>query len=131
MTLLALHPDISLVMLDMMLPDTNGLLVLQQMERENRFELSTLEAAQRCSVSKSYFSRRFKAHFGMTFKEYLLVRKLKSAVGLLLTSDRRVADIAELTGFTDSAYFILKFRTLLGCTPGEFRQQAGDSRRQG
>jgi DNA-binding response OmpR family regulator len=27
------HPDISLVMLDMMLPDTNGLLVLQQLQR--------------------------------------------------------------------------------------------------
>lgn len=34
LTLLALHPDISLVMLDMMLPDTNGLLVLQQMQRQ-------------------------------------------------------------------------------------------------
>lgn len=31
--LLAQHPDIALVMLDMMLPDTNGLLVLQQMQR--------------------------------------------------------------------------------------------------
>ncbi|WP_130835371.1 response regulator [[Erwinia] mediterraneensis] len=31
--LLAKHPDIALVMLDMMLPDTNGLLVLQQMQR--------------------------------------------------------------------------------------------------
>jgi len=33
LTLLAEHPDISLVMLDMILPDTNGLLVLQQMQR--------------------------------------------------------------------------------------------------
>lgn len=28
------HPEISLVMLDMMLPDTNGLLVLQQLQRQ-------------------------------------------------------------------------------------------------
>ncbi|WP_343551334.1 response regulator transcription factor [Pantoea sp.] len=34
LALLALHPEISLVMLDMMLPDTNGLLVLQQMQRQ-------------------------------------------------------------------------------------------------
>lgn len=32
--LLTQHADISLVMLDMMLPDTNGLLVLQQIQRE-------------------------------------------------------------------------------------------------
>lgn len=31
--LLTQHPEIALVMLDMMLPDTNGLLVLQQMQR--------------------------------------------------------------------------------------------------
>lgn len=34
LALLNLHPEISLVMLDMMLPDTNGLLVLQQMQRQ-------------------------------------------------------------------------------------------------
>lgn len=34
LALLTLHPEISLVMLDMMLPDTNGLLVLQQMQRQ-------------------------------------------------------------------------------------------------
>ncbi|XXN65436.1 response regulator [Enterobacter ludwigii] len=34
LALIALHPDISLVMLDMMLPDTNGLLVLQQIQRQ-------------------------------------------------------------------------------------------------
>ena len=33
LTLLAEHPEISLVMLDMILPDTNGLLVLQQIQR--------------------------------------------------------------------------------------------------
>ena len=32
--MLSEHPEISLVMLDMMLPDTNGLLVLQQLQRE-------------------------------------------------------------------------------------------------
>lgn len=34
LALVSLHPEISLVMLDMMLPDTNGLLVLQQMQRQ-------------------------------------------------------------------------------------------------
>lgn len=34
LALLSLHPEIALVMLDMMLPDTNGLLVLQHMQRQ-------------------------------------------------------------------------------------------------
>jgi len=34
LTLLSEHPEIALVMLDMMLPDTNGLLVLQQLQRQ-------------------------------------------------------------------------------------------------
>lgn len=33
LNMLAQHPEIALVMLDMMLPDTNGLLVLQQLQR--------------------------------------------------------------------------------------------------
>jgi DNA-binding response OmpR family regulator len=34
LTMLSTHPEISLVMLNMMLPDTNGLLVLQQLQRQ-------------------------------------------------------------------------------------------------
>ncbi|WP_313680031.1 response regulator transcription factor [Pantoea vagans] len=34
LSILSEHPEISLVMLDMMLPDTNGLLVLQQLQRQ-------------------------------------------------------------------------------------------------
>lgn len=34
LSMLSEHPEISLVMLDMMLPDTNGLLVLQQLQRQ-------------------------------------------------------------------------------------------------
>ncbi len=34
LAMVSAHPDIALVMLDMMLPDTNGLLVLQQLQRQ-------------------------------------------------------------------------------------------------
>ncbi|MFS2223117.1 helix-turn-helix domain-containing protein [Pantoea sp. B65] len=97
--------------------------LLYQMENQNNYEITTAEAAQGCSVSKSYFSRCFKTHFGMTFKEYLLLRKLKLAMGLLSSTEMKIADISQLAGFTDGAYFTLKFRLYLGCTPSEFRGQ--------
>ncbi|GEM_PF-467925 len=97
--------------------------LLQQMERENRYDLTTSAAAERCEVSKSWFSRCFKTHYGMTFKEYILLRKLKVAIGLLSSTEMKIAEISQMAGFTDGAYFALKFRLYVGCTPREFRSK--------
>ncbi|NYY80431.1 hypothetical protein DMH27_10250 [Raoultella planticola] len=41
-----------------------------------------------------------------------------------------MVDVAQTAGFTDSAYFCLRFRQHLGCTPLEFRDRL-DNRRVG
>jgi len=66
----------------------------------------------------------------MTFKEYIFLRKLKVAVQLLTSSQLKIVDVAQTAGFTDSAYFCLRFRQHLGCTPLEFRDRL-DNRRVG
>ncbi len=97
--------------------------LLYEIEEHKAWETTALEAAHRCQVSKSYFSRMFKRLFNMTFKEYIFLRKLKVAVQLLTSSQLKIVDVAQTAGFTDSAYFCLRFRQHLGCTPLEFRDR--------
>lgn len=96
--------------------------LLNDNERNNRW-LTTRQASMLCAVSESYFSRRFKQLFDMTFNEYIFYRKLNQAIRLLLSTSQSIADIAQIAGFTDSAYFCLRFRQTFGCTPQQFRRQ--------
>lgn len=94
---------------------------LYRLENNNNYEVTTAEAAALCYWSTSYFSRTFKKHFSMTFKEYLLLRKIKYAIRLLLSSSMSISEIALAAGFTDSAYFCMKFKRTMGYSPLTFR----------
>jgi len=94
---------------------------LYQLENTHHYEIATVSAASLCGWSASYFSRTFKKHFSMTFKEYLLLRKIRYAIRLLLSSSMSISDVALAAGFTDSAYFCMKFKKIMGCSPLAFR----------
>ena len=94
---------------------------LYQLENTSHYEVATVDAASLCGWSASYFSRTFKKHFSMTFKEYLLLRKIRYAIRLLLSSSMSISDVALAAGFTDSAYFCMKFKRIMGCSPLAFR----------
>ncbi|WP_367275779.1 helix-turn-helix domain-containing protein [uncultured Cedecea sp.] len=57
----------------------------------------------------------------MTVKEYLLFRKIKYARQFFLPSDLNISDVTLIAGFTDSAYFRMKFKRVMGYSPMTFR----------
>lgn len=88
-------------------------------------ELSLELVAKRFNLSKSYFSKRFKAVTGFGFKEYLVSVRLKEACNLLLNTDKTITEIAFLCGFNDSNYFGDAFRKANGISPHNFRKYHG------
>lgn len=101
--------------------------LVQKLDRQRDYSMSVSEAADSCSWSNSYFSRTFKATFGITFKEFILNRKLSLSVHLLTTTDLKISDVAYHAGFTDSAYFCSRFRSVLGISPKRFRSNTSDT----
>lgn len=96
---------------------------LHHVDQHADYSITTEDAARRCHWSKSWFSRTFKNHFGMSFKSFMLLRKINIAVKLLTVTDLRISDISNQAGFTDSAYFCHKFRQLFSETPLSFRER--------
>nr|WP_224746003.1 AraC family transcriptional regulator [Neiella litorisoli] len=95
--------------------------LLQRLESDLKLQVSLDDAASYCGMSRSHFSRTFKALLGQNFKDYLLKRKISAAVGLLVNSELTIAEIAYQCEFTDSAYFCAKFKQQMGQTPRQFR----------
>jgi AraC-like DNA-binding protein len=88
------------------------------------FRLVTIEeAAARCHLSPSYFSRAFARAFGVGFAEYARAYRLRAAARSLTTEGARVSDIAWRSGFQTPSHFTAAFRKRFGVSPSDFRRR--------
>lgn len=88
------------------------------------FRLVTIEeAAARCHLSPSYFSRAFARAFGVGFAEYARAYRLRAAARSLTTEGARVSDIAYRSGFQTPSHFTAAFRKRFGVSPSAFRRR--------
>jgi AraC-like DNA-binding protein len=72
-------------------------------------------------VSTRYLQNIFKDTYGLTVKKYILDKRIKLAAHLLITTDHTVAEIADMSGFSDYNNFIQRFKSTVGQTPLKFR----------
>ena len=79
------------------------------------------DAAAFAGFSKYYFSRVFKEFAGVSFSEYLLVKRLNAASNLLIRTIQPIHEIAQSSGFGSVATFNRVFREQKKCTPTQFR----------
>ena len=95
--------------------------MLQYIQEHCGGELTAGDIARSAAVSDSECRRCFRAMLGTTPIQYVKQLRVQRAAELLLTTDRRVADIAAQCGFQDISYFTRTFRELRGCTPQQYR----------
>jgi len=72
-------------------------------------------------LSPKYLSRLFKSVTNETLSSYINTRRMEYAKKLLLETELRIEEVAKLVGFTNSVYFIQKFKENTGVTPRSFR----------
>lgn len=96
---------------------------LECIARDPAAAITLGQAASLCHLSDGYFSRRFKAVFGINFSDYLRSYRLRIAARRLLTSGARITDIAYESGFATPAHFTAAFRARYGVAPRAYRAQ--------
>ncbi|MDN4056570.1 AraC family transcriptional regulator [Massilia sp. YIM B02763] len=70
-------------------------------------------------MSLSTFERKFKQHFSLTPKQYILHMKVHEACRMLPTAGS-IARVAAETGFGGQSYFTKQFRSVVGITPKQY-----------
>ena len=95
--------------------------------RENiHDEISNTELGAIFGYHPFYISKILKDKKGITLHQYVISYRIKYAKSLLRFTDLSIADIADMTGFTDASYFTKTFKAQFSMTPKEYRNQFKD-----
>ena len=86
-------------------------------------EISNTELGAIFGYHPFYISKMLKDKRGITLHQYVITYRMKYAQNLLRYTDKSIADIADMTGFTDASYFTKSFKAQFGMTPKEYRKQ--------
>jgi AraC-like DNA-binding protein len=84
-------------------------------------EISIEHLARLSCMSMSTFERKFKQHFSLTPKQYILHMKVHEACRLLPGS-QSIERVALETGFGGQSYFTKQFRSVVGITPKQYQR---------
>ncbi len=86
-------------------------------------EIDLYELANQSFFSVTHFYRVFQAMVGDSVKDYIRKRKLSNAAIDLLSTDKRLIDIAFDYSFESQEVFTRAFARAFGITPGRYRKQ--------
>jgi two-component system response regulator YesN len=102
--------------------------ILGKVEKEIRERyaenLTLKEFGEKYYLNGAYLGQLFRKKFGQSFKDYLNNCRIEQACHLLLRTDKKIYQIAEMVGYRDLDYFVNRFISVKGCTPAKFRKQA-------
>ena len=86
-------------------------------------DLSIVSVAAHIYLNPVYFGRVFKNTFHMTFKKYLMEKRMEKARELLESGSGSIGDICDAVGIHNPSYFSHLFKQYTGKLPSEYRKE--------
>jgi two-component system response regulator YesN len=96
----------------------------EYIEEHLNSDLSLGKLANHVYLSPSYFSRLYKQETGKNISDYIVQRKLHSAMLYLKEPGMKIHEIAQQLGFDSAAYFTSFFKKHMNVTPQEYRSKS-------
>ena len=85
-------------------------------------EVTIKMIANSALISESECLRCFRRTIGTTPIQYVKQYRIQTAAQMLVSTQKKIADIAIKCGFQDISYFTKSFREYKGCVPTEYRR---------
>ncbi|AIQ54816.1 response regulator [Paenibacillus sp. FSL R7-0331] len=95
--------------------------VIRYVDREFRNKLQLQELAREFHMNPAYLGQLFRKETGRSFSEYLNVKRIEAAKALLKRTELKISDVAAQVGFSNTDYFIDKFKGIAGVLPSVYK----------
>lgn len=89
-------------------------------------ELSLAAVAAEIYLNPVYFGRVFKNSQNMSFKRYVLQKRMEAAKRLILEGKESITSVCEKVGIPNRSYFTQVFKQYTGVLPSEYRKEKRD-----
>ena len=96
---------------------------IEYLDSNFKSDIKLQNVADHVRLSPNYLGYLFKKELHVNITEYLTQLRVKKAKKLLKNTTMRSYEIADMTGFSDNAYFSKVFKKSTGSNPNEFRKQ--------
>ena len=84
-------------------------------------DVTLMYVAERLFLSQAYISRTFKNETGERFIDWLTNEKLERCAEILKNKSIKIKDVCDMMGYSNSNYFIRKFKEKYGITPKQYQ----------
>jgi AraC-like DNA-binding protein len=102
---------------------------IEYVQKHPANEVNVEDLARLSCMSLSTFERKFKEHFSLTPKQYILHMQMHEAYRQL-SGAQSVAHVAQETGFGEQSNFIKQFRSVVGITPKQYQRSVAATARR-
>ncbi|NOU96709.1 response regulator [Paenibacillus sp. LMG 31456] len=85
-------------------------------------DISLQFIANKVHMNHQYLSSLFKLETGQNFVDYVIQCRMERAKQLLQEANLKIYEVAKLSGYENSKYFMTVFKQLVGVTPSDFRE---------
>ncbi len=96
--------------------------IFDTMEKKPDAKLTVEYLSEQAGVSRVALSRAFANDMGIPLKKFITRQLIAKASEKLLSSSKKVREIAKELNFNDEYYFSRFYKKHKGCTPGEYRR---------
>ena len=77
------------------------------------------------NLSPTHFSHLFTSLFGVTFQDYVNIKRMEQCIRLMPNKEKTLLEISYESGFSDPKYMNRMFLKHYGVTPKEYRRRLG------
>lgn len=94
--------------------------LLNAMNKSENFIAGLPALIQNANMSQEYLNRAFRRYIDMTPTEYINIKRVNHAAGLLLQKDKQIIEVSAECGFHNLSHFYRIFKKQFGSSPKKF-----------